>query len=212
MESHLREEIKHLEGSGLSREEAFLVARHRLGEPQALETEYAKVNADRRTLLRLSWMAAGALLYLLGGHIAAAVSSGGTLFAAQLGLVGYPLGVLRVALTVLTGTVLFLIVWAQSGGWVRHWREVRIQGFSIGRGVLLLTCLTVVAGLLVASPFFFRAATFRSLEARDCAPMVIVSGFARMGWSILAPILAAILMVTIHIRADRHLNEIPGRP
>jgi hypothetical protein len=46
LESHLREEIDGLAKTGLSSEEAFLVAEHRIGRPEALAAEYAKVHGE----------------------------------------------------------------------------------------------------------------------------------------------------------------------
>ena len=46
LESHLRDEIDALTKIGLSAEEAFLVAEHRVGGPEALAAEYAKVHGE----------------------------------------------------------------------------------------------------------------------------------------------------------------------
>ncbi len=46
LESHLRDEIDALAKTGLSGEEAFLVAEHRVGRPEALAAEYAKVHGE----------------------------------------------------------------------------------------------------------------------------------------------------------------------
>ncbi len=46
LESHLREEIDGLVKAGLSGEEAFLVAERRVGRPEALAAEYAKVHGE----------------------------------------------------------------------------------------------------------------------------------------------------------------------
>jgi hypothetical protein len=46
LESHLRDEIDALAKTGLSAEEAFLVAGHRVGGPEALAAEYVKVHGE----------------------------------------------------------------------------------------------------------------------------------------------------------------------
>lgn len=63
LENHLREEMAHWETRGLSDEEAFLVARQRLGDPATLEEEFAKVHPGRRVSNRLYWMILGVLSY-----------------------------------------------------------------------------------------------------------------------------------------------------
>ena len=92
LESHLREEIDGLAKLGLSGEEAFLVAEHRIGRPEALAAEYAKVHGEpwrgmafdtltdadrgrlRRELILVACLALAAALLaqvprLLGSHI-----------------------------------------------------------------------------------------------------------------------------------------------
>jgi hypothetical protein len=47
LESHLRDSVETLRGSGLSEEEAFLIARSRLGRAERLETEFSRVEPRR---------------------------------------------------------------------------------------------------------------------------------------------------------------------
>jgi hypothetical protein len=46
LESHVRDSVVRLESKGLSSEESFLVATHRVGSPEKLEPEFAKVNRN----------------------------------------------------------------------------------------------------------------------------------------------------------------------
>src|SRR5262249_3358 len=46
LESHVRDSMSQLESKGLSSEESFLVATHRVGNPEKLEPEFAKVNRN----------------------------------------------------------------------------------------------------------------------------------------------------------------------
>ena len=60
LEEHLRASTETLSSTGLGDDEAFLVARRRLGTPCQLDTEFAKVpgaHAERR----LRWMLAGVI-------------------------------------------------------------------------------------------------------------------------------------------------------
>ena len=60
LEEHLRSSTETLAATGLSGGEAFLVARHRLGTPSQLDSEFEKVPgayAERR----LRWMLAGVI-------------------------------------------------------------------------------------------------------------------------------------------------------
>ena len=51
LESHLRDSVIQLQCKGLSSEESFLVATHRVGSPEKLEPEFAKVNRNPRNLV-----------------------------------------------------------------------------------------------------------------------------------------------------------------
>jgi cytochrome c-type biogenesis protein CcmH/NrfF len=57
--SHLRASIQKLAATGLSEEEAFLIAMRRLGERGALEREYAKVNSSRTWVMAAFWVVLG---------------------------------------------------------------------------------------------------------------------------------------------------------
>src|SRR5438045_5363378 len=46
LESHIRDSVVQLQTKGLSSEESFLVATHRVGSPDQLEPEFAKVNRN----------------------------------------------------------------------------------------------------------------------------------------------------------------------
>jgi uncharacterized membrane-anchored protein len=46
LESHVRDSVIQLQSKGLSSEESFLVATHRVGSPEKLEPEFAKVNRN----------------------------------------------------------------------------------------------------------------------------------------------------------------------
>src|SRR5882724_1033998 len=59
LESHLCDSIATLQTTGLSGEEAFVIASRRIGKAQQLEIEFGKVNAKSVWLDRLLWMLIG---------------------------------------------------------------------------------------------------------------------------------------------------------
>ena len=65
LESHLRASVQRLQSNGLSEEEAFLIAMHRIGERGLLEREYAKVNSSRARVGLLGGLAAVLMALLL---------------------------------------------------------------------------------------------------------------------------------------------------
>jgi len=203
LESHLREEMDRLTPLGLSRIEAFLVARHRLGATGALETEYAKVNTDHRALLRLSWMAAGVLVYILAGHVAVGISHGGMLAALPLGVGPAALAWIGVATTAVAGATLLVLVWmcARRCSWNRL--IGRLRTLSLPWLVGLLGGLAVAGCLAVSFEFLFRVAAVRCVNVEEYGQMARVSTYAGLGWAVLAPVLAALLAIVLRTRADR---------
>ena len=203
LESHLREEMERLTPLGLSPMEAFLVARHRLGATEALETEYAKVNTDRRALLHLSWMAGGVLVYILAGHIAVGISHGGMLAALPLGVGPAALAWIGVATTAVAGAALLAIVWmcARRCSWSRLTGKLRTLPLPWLVG--LLGGLAVAGCLAISFEFLFRMAAVRCVNVEEYGQMARVSSYAGLGWAVLAPVLAALLVIVLRTRADR---------
>ncbi len=212
LESHLREESGRLQELGLSEAEAFLVARHRLGDVGGLAQEFRKVNGDWRPLERLSWMALGAFAYLLGGYVVSGVCQGGVVAAACFGLRGYSLGVLGLALKVATATSLLALVWVACRRWDRMKSEVGWPAFSRRRLGLLCGALVITDLALIAGQLLFRLAAARTLSAAEFGRMAIVSAYAGLIWTFLAPILAAVLVIVFRAHALRRREAYAAGP
>jgi hypothetical protein len=83
LESHLRDQIAEFrEFSQLSDEEAFLLACHRLGEPAALDHEFAKDGTGILWARRIFWMLAGYLA--VKAVVATAIVAGGAVRTATM--------------------------------------------------------------------------------------------------------------------------------
>jgi hypothetical protein len=67
LENHLRESVEDLESEQLSLEEAFIVAKRRIGKPSDLRAEFQKVNPGRLWSTRVCWMLVGYLSFTLIG-------------------------------------------------------------------------------------------------------------------------------------------------
>jgi|GEM_PF-3095400 len=63
LEAHLNESIEELTSRGLSEEESYWIARHRLGETRALILEYSKVDPAIIWRKRLLWLLFGYFLF-----------------------------------------------------------------------------------------------------------------------------------------------------
>jgi hypothetical protein len=65
LESHLRDEISVLKTKELTDEEAFIVAKQRLGTPNKIQAEYQKANPNQVWKNRFLWMLSGFVLIAL---------------------------------------------------------------------------------------------------------------------------------------------------
>ncbi len=63
LEQHLRDSISDLKGIGLSEYESFLIATHRVGEPDTIGREFGKVNGGHVWGQRMFWMLSGFLFF-----------------------------------------------------------------------------------------------------------------------------------------------------
>jgi hypothetical protein len=102
LESHLREEMQHLKTSGLSDEEAFLVARHRLGHTAALGEEFAKVHPHRRLAQRLYWMILGMLSWFVVWPLGEHLTTASGYLAYTVGLRGAPLTLFTLVVAIIS--------------------------------------------------------------------------------------------------------------
>lgn len=62
LQLHLEDSMEELEEKGLSEEEAFWIARHRIGDTEVLSNEYAKVNRADIWKKRILWFISGYFL------------------------------------------------------------------------------------------------------------------------------------------------------
>lgn len=203
LESHLREEIANFQPMGLSQPEAFLLARHRLGEPHRLANEFSKVNGNPRRLERLTWIVLGACLYMVGALLAGSVSQWGIVVAAQLGLRGYGLGV--VALAAQAAALIGLIGWmgitfSRSAGNGSGVPSAWLSGYRL---VLLLMAFAGVNVALVAAQGLPRLMTIRQLGVTDFGQIAFIAHYANTVWWVLGPLVLAGMAITLRARGRR---------
>jgi hypothetical protein len=200
LESHLRDEMEHLQTSGLSDEETFLVARRRLGDMAALEEEFAKLNAPRRLTNRLWWMVAGVLAYLVAAHFSGVASQVSLAITQQMDLGPRVLATIatavRIAAFCAVGT---LVLWlcircAQAGSCscIHLSRRVR---------------LALLLGVLIETLAFAAVRAFGvvhmagTMSVQDYGQMVMLESFGSAAWRLMGPVLLAVLLITMHFAA-----------
>jgi len=92
LESHLRDSVARLISLGLTPEESFLIALHRLGHPAPLQVEYAKAHPERIWRDRTVWMLAGLVAMPILSSLTSIVGTVGVFVAAYAGARKYILG------------------------------------------------------------------------------------------------------------------------
>jgi hypothetical protein len=81
LETHLCDSIARLQSSGLSAEEAFLVATKRIGNAGALESEYTKFNGSTVWLDRALWMLFGIQFWSVVSGVVFPIARGSVAFS-----------------------------------------------------------------------------------------------------------------------------------
>ena len=216
LEGHLRDAVGELQARGLTDDEAFLVAARRLGNPAALEPEFAKVNRSQVWLYRLLWMLVGIQGWglvttvartasdtaVLGGLAGLGYSfpraypiSGGSLFAASLfGLTN---------LLALAGCI--------AGGWwlVRRKESAmhKVAVRALGRPVLLgmgVSVLWVVANLSSALRW--------PLMLKHYPPEVVgnIATAQALPWFVIGPLQTVAFVVLTIVLFRRRVRACPA--
>ncbi len=208
LENHLREEIAHLQATDLSEAEAFLVARHRLGDAGRLATEFRKVNGDWRLLEHLSWMALGMLAYLLVGRVATGLSQGSILVATLLGARGPLLGAVALASKAMSFTGLVALMWILLSTWSRS----RPTELPHRRPVFVLLTVAGITLVLAAGQLLSALATARMLGIDEIGRIAYISNFGNLAWSLSGPLILAGAAIGFRAYARRHRDVCVAGP
>src|SRR4051812_45893535 len=133
LEQHIRDSIAGLQSKGLSEQEAFAIATHRIGGSELLVDEFAKVNGRHMWSQRAFWMITGVLLFKVFQISIAALSSMGEAAAALWSGNGVVMAIVPIAITVLSWSAIAIAVrqrCVSESGLV--WRSVSATRLSVG--------------------------------------------------------------------------------
>lgn len=202
LEQHLRDSLGRLKAKGLSEEEAFLLATHRLGTPTELATEYAKVACAHVWTRRVCWMLSG---YLLIELLARGIGTTSLIVqAAVVAATGNGYGIAAVALS----AVVWLVCWievlrrlyrsAKSSSTVIRWLEQLSSPGLSGVVVSLLLFLATFRGL--GSLVVMWLCSLQTL-----GEMAIVRAYTGPVISLLLPI--AVLGLLLSLRKRLHAEQ-----
>lgn len=147
LQAHLREEMERLKTAGLRDDEAFLIARRRLGDTDVLKERPAAADPRQLVSNRLYWMILGILSYYVLGPLGRFLSLPTAYLAYHAGLRGAPLAYFDAVADTL---VYVLIVYLLMRYVASHWRSrIMTKGIvgSICVGVLAAS-VNLLSGLI----------------------------------------------------------------
>ncbi len=209
LEDHLRDEITNLATVGLSEDEAFDVARRRLGSVDALDTEFRKINDRAIWARRIQWMLAGYLAVLFVRAAIQVVGGVSVSIGAAYGMTGSGLAVVYgSACAAGTAGFLFLLTAKTRTGVLSFVDRAQKWARSLkGALFILATAVLVVAvgRILLAAPAFL---TYRYLGTQELAVFSVWSGVLNLIVAVLMP--AMLLAVIIAIDRRYRIGAIGG--
>jgi hypothetical protein len=183
LEQHVRDALPSLIATGLTPEEAFLIATRRVGPPAALESEFAKVNGAHFWSQRVFWIVFGALGYVVCRLVIGAAASVAQALAGLAGGSRADVGYAGLAVTcagwLVAAAALYLRRDASPDGWT-----TRAAG-AVAAGVTLVLVLAVSINFagevaLVQLMPDARGTFVTTLAARSAAVLVPLMLFIAM--------------------------------
>lgn len=200
LEQHIRDSVAKLTSQGLSEEEAFLVATHRIGKPTTIGSEYGKINGYHIWSQRLFWMLAGFIFFSVAQLAISTAASLGLTLAALVSGNGHVMGSLSVGITALCWLGLAIACYRRSA----NHHDVSMVGrfFAqsraavIGTGVVLVVVISAILKLV------------SQVTLQQLVPIETIGEAARIAspgqtvFTLLIP--AAILVALLAIRARLH--------
>lgn len=200
LEGHLREEIERLTAAKLSDQEAFYVARHRLGDTDSLAAEFAKVNTSILWRKRLFWMVAGLLCYIAAAYITRIGSTGFLVLTWFAGVRGNSLGIIdvifRVVFFLAVIFVFFHIVRRKDG---REDLFCKVADKPWGKFVLFAGVLVIIAATLASR--ILVPATVARMSIQEYSKMAIFRSVTELVWLITMPLI--LLAAVIRLRPSK---------
>jgi hypothetical protein len=196
LENHLQEEIERLTDLKLSQEEAFYVARHRLGDAASLTEEFAKINGSVLWQKRLFWAAVGLFSYIIATYTAKCASASFVVLAWLAGLRGYALGVLgTIAQVVFFLAVVFVLYEIARRKDRRGELFCKVAENPWGRFLLFASVLLIIAVKLATQ--ILIPATVARLSVKQWGEMAIFRAYTELVWMIGMPLILLTALILL---------------
>ncbi|NLW83023.1 MAG: hypothetical protein GXY41_01250 [Phycisphaerae bacterium] len=194
LEAHLQDEMDSLSIAGLSEEESFVIASRRIGNPDSICQEFAKINATVIWRNRFFWMIMGIVLIQIISKFASFFAFIGTIIGCQ--LIGWNPLIVGV---ISAGIQFAIMLWLCLG---LYFAAVKLSVFQRLRQKTQIRIIIVVIGLNVllgvllnlGVRFWYTALLVR-LGAEKVGQIAIGDTYKAFGLSILWPIVWLTLLI-----------------
>lgn len=183
LENHFRESIEDLESDQLTLEEAFIVAKRRIGRPSDIRAEFQKVNPGRLWSTRVCWMLVGYLSFTLIGNIASLLSKFTVLTSITMGI--------QSNLANLSGISILAITWILFIGFLaKRCHSIQARGplpfseFLSRRPIisaLSITMLYLVTHVLSQVTTTYFARTLMGTAGKAVSDFLLTQAFSSLG-------------------------------
>lgn len=190
LENHLRDEVDSLMLSGLSDQEAFMVASHRIGDQQAIGQEFAKVNPSLAWRRRAFWMFFGILVSMLVSGIAGLCANGSAVFLTWMGISPFASGITSVILNVgIFLILLFAVIFgigllARS---IKHKLTVSIALIACVISIFILRVFTAAFNIIVV----------RVWDVETMGKLSMAKAYGMGAWSLLWPLIVVVMLFVL---------------
>lgn len=187
LESHLRDEIDSLMLAGLSDQEAFMVASHRIGRHGDVGQEFAKVNPTLAWRRRAFWMFFGILVSMVVGGIADICSKGSTALLASLNVNAYGAGIMAILIHI---GVFLVLLFAVIFSLVLFTKGIRRK---LSMSVVLVCCIITIF-ILKAVSFAIQIFVMNLYGMESLAQLSLGSRYGMLAWAVLWPLIVVAML------------------
>lgn len=205
LESHLEDEIDQLKLKGLSEQEAFFVAAHRLGDTDELACEFAKVNRSLVLRKKLFYAGCGIFAYIAATYTAKVILQLSIYFAVTLGLQGITAGTFGSVLSLILIGLIIVLFYAiiKRKGFKGEWfsrKAGSLKGEMILIGIVFISMIAMTAFWII-----FPAIMVHSLGINKYSQIVITTAYVGQITWLIVPVILMMLLIRLRKAKDCNL-------
>ncbi len=200
LESHLYDSMAELKAKGLTEQEAFYIALHRLGSPDVLAHEYGKVNGSRSLLNKLVYAGLGIVVLNIISNLSSILTNGIRVLSFSIGFRPKDVAYLGIAAQIIILLSVLICCY-----FLLKYKRYGIGTFLssvFGKVSLVFLTLVLVVGSRVSS-MLESLLLVRSIGASEFGQISLISNYFYFGYSIVFP-----MVIVIFVMVFWHKNSV----